>query len=79
MVRNDEIIAQHCMDNRLPSKCAYEVQQTTVLLPESTMLSNSISQYSHCTSALSFIGEENVCILVKGNSASVLTCESNCN
>lgn len=43
MVRNDEIIAQHCMDNRLPSKCAYEVQQTTVLLPESTMLSNSIS------------------------------------
>lgn len=30
MVRNEEIIAQHCMENVLPSNCAYKLRQSVV-------------------------------------------------
>lgn len=30
MVRNEEIIAQRCMENVLPSNCAYKLRQSIV-------------------------------------------------
>lgn len=44
MVRNGEIIAQHYIDNILPSKCAYKLWQTIVhFLSGSATLNDRIS------------------------------------